>query len=193
MFMGLAVSDIDRHRCQQLLREAEGYLDLAESCGDDFRLTDPVRHRLSQRSLDVLEKLNSALGLRVHVAYLRGLALRNLGQHRDAIVSLNEAAEIDCENTHVWLALGWCYKRVGRLDLAIEALERAMEADSSQSIVYYNLACYWSLASNANLALAYLTRAFDIEPGLREAVEGEQDFDPIRQDPRFLELTSVIV
>jgi tetratricopeptide (TPR) repeat protein len=82
---------------------------------------------------------------------------------------------------------------VGRLDLAIESLERAMEIDAGQSIVYYNLACYWSLASNAKLALAYLTRAFDLDPSFRELVDDEEDFDPIRSDPRFRELTSMIV
>ena len=187
------MSELHRERRQLLLREAEGYLDMTAACGDQFALSDTVRHQLARRALDTLSKVSPTRSLRVQVAYLRGQALRNLGQYREAIVSLSEAAEVDSENTHVWLALGWCQKRVGRLDLAIEALERAMEADAGQSIVYYNLACYWSLASNAKLALAYLTRAFDLEPTFRDLVDDEQDFDSIRRDPRFLELTSVIV
>jgi tetratricopeptide (TPR) repeat protein len=182
-----------RKRRQQLLREAEGYLDLVGACGEHFELSDAVRHQLSKRALVVLSSIKPTRGLRVQTAYLRGLALRNLEQYRDAVTCLSEAAEIDGENTHIWLALGWCHKRMGRLDLAIESLERAMEVDSGQSIVYYNLACYWSLASNTKLALAYLTRAFDLEPSFRDLVDGEADFDPIRSDPRFLELTSVIV
>ncbi len=187
------MSELHRERRQLLLREADGYLDLASACGDQFVLSARVRHQLARRALETLSRVPVSRGLRPKVSYLRGQALRNLERYAEAIASLNEAAELDSENTHTFLALGWCQKRVGRLDLAIEALERAMEIDSGQSIVYYNLACYWSLASNTQLALAYLTRAFDMEPGFRELVDEEEDFDPIRQDPRFLELTSVIV
>jgi tetratricopeptide (TPR) repeat protein len=180
-------------RRQQALREAEGYLDLALACADRFGLSAALRDRLAERSLATLDQVTSPGGYAVELSYLRGQALRTLNRHREAIECLAAAADLDPENLHVWLALGWCYKRVGRLDLAIEALERAMEADNGQAIVYYNLACYWSLAANTKLALAYLTRAFDLDPSYRDLVDDEEDFNPIRKDPRFLELTSVIV
>ena len=187
------MSEQQRQRHQQLLREAEGYLELAVACEDRFPLTPPVRHRLAERTLSSLEQIEAAQYCRVHYAYLRGQALRALERYSEAIISLSEAAEFDPDNIHVWLALGWCNKRVGRLDLAIESLERGMEADPSQGILYFNLACYWSLAGNVKLALAYLTKAFDIDPSYRNLVGSEQDFDPIRDDPRFMEATSVIV
>ena len=55
------------------------------------------------------------------------------------------------------------------------------------------MACYWSLAGNCRWALDYLTRALEIDASYRDLVGNEQDFDPIRDDPRFQELTSVIV
>lgn len=187
------MSGLHSVRRQQALREAEGYLDLAVACADQLGLSAVLRDRLAERSLARLDQVASPGGYVVELAYLRGQALRTLNRYREAIDCLNEAADLDPDNIHVWLALGWCYKRVGRLDLAIESLERAMEADNGQAIVYYNLACYWSLAANAKLSLAYLTRAFDLDPSFRDLVEEEEDFDPIRKDPRFLELTSVIV
>jgi tetratricopeptide (TPR) repeat protein len=192
-FGAFRVSEYYSHRRQQLLREAEGYLELACACGDQLVLDVSVRNGLAERALATLNRLGSAGVYHVEATYLRGQALRTMNRHHEAIEYLREAADLDTENVHVWLALGWCYKRVGRLDLAIESLEQAMDANCSRAIIYYNLACYWSLAENAKLALAYLTRAFDLDPSYRDLVSEEEDFNPIRKDPRFMELTSVIV
>lgn len=175
---------------QQLLREAEGYLDLATVCADDFPLRPEVRQRLATRAVDLLGRVSGDCQDR---CYLLGLALRLMDRHHEAIEVLEQAVELNPDNHHTWLALGWCHKRVGRLDLAIQSLEEALSIAPEDAIIYYNLACYWSLANNVNLALAYLTRAFDIDPAFRDLVPSETDFDPIRAHPGFLELTSVIV
>jgi tetratricopeptide (TPR) repeat protein len=80
--------------------------------------------------------------------------------------------------------------------LAIDALERAQETDpepSTAALLDYNLACYWSLAGKKNRALSSLARAFAIDPNYRDQVGDEPDFDPLRADPDFRELTSIIV
>jgi Flp pilus assembly protein TadD len=114
-------------------------------------------------------------------------------QYGQAIDVLDQAAELDNSNIHVWLALGWCHKRTGRLDKAIESLEEALQVDDRQAIVHYNLACYWSLAKNVKWAVEYLERAFELDPSYRDLVAQESDFDPIRGNPRFQELLTVIV
>lgn len=175
---------------QQLLREAEGYLDLATACAEDLTLCPQMRNQLGERSVNLLARVGEDCEDR---CYLLGMAFRLLERHHEAIEALEESAELNPDNYHTWLALGWCHKRVGRLDLAIQSLEEALSIAPDEAIIYYNLACYWSLASNVNLALAYLTRSFDIDPMFRDHVHDESDFDPIRNDPGFLELTSVIV
>ena len=89
--------------------------------------------------------------------------------------------------------MGWCYKRIGRLDRAIESLEEALTVDPGAAIIHYNLACYWSLSGSTDVALAYLGNAFDIDASFRGLVDGEVDFDPIREHPAFRELTTVVV
>jgi len=187
------VSEFQLVRRQQIVREAEGYLDLAMACGDHLTLSIDARNRLAERALRVLKQLAPSAIYKSHVAYLTGQALRLMERYQDAIVHLEKAAENDPDDMHIWLALGWCYKRTGRLDLAIESLEKAMEFDDEQAIIYYNLACYWSLAENCRWALDYLTRALEIDSSFRDMVADEKDFNPIRDDPRFQELTSVIV
>jgi Flp pilus assembly protein TadD len=112
---------------------------------------------------------------------------------REAIAPLKQAAEGSPSDMHIWLSLGWCYKRIGRVDMAIESLEEALEAEPNEAIVHYNLACYWSLAGNKRNALLFLSQSFELDPNYRDKVSGESDFDTIRHDPQFQSLTSVIV
>ena len=79
------------------------------------------------------------------------------------------------------------------MDGQVQPLEEALAIDASQAIVYYNLACYWSLAGNSKLALQYLSQSFDIDPGYRQLVADEKDFDPIRNLPDFQALIGVAV
>ena len=102
-------------------------------------------------------------------------------------------ADLLPDDIHVLLALAWCYKRTGQLAKAIEALERAVKVDASEGVLHYNLACYWSLARNRTLALRYLSRALEIDSNFRDLVGDEPDFNPLRHDPDFIAITSVIV
>ena len=151
----MSVLTHQRMRRKQLLREAEGYLDLATVFADRWPLSPSLRDGLAQRALDTLGGLPSTSGCKALVAYLRGQAFRIMERYRDAITALERSAELDPSNIHIWLALGWCYKRTDRLDMAIQSLEEALSIDANQAIVYYNLACYWSLAEpEARLGLS---------------------------------------
>jgi tetratricopeptide (TPR) repeat protein len=187
------VATYPRIRRQQLIREAEGYLDLVTVFDGRWSLEVAVRDRVAQRALDVLARLEGADAERSEVLQLRGQALRVMERYTDAVKPLRASLAIAPDDIATYLALGWCYKRLGRVDLAIEALEEALEVDRAQGILYYNLACYWSLARNVDLALMYLAQALEIEPAFRDLVADERDFDAVRAHPDFLALTSVVV
>ena len=171
------MSRSDRIRTRRILREAEGYLELG----------------MPDHALKNLDRITDPATFRGQALYLRGEALRALRRHREALSHLEEAADLAPSNVQIWVALGWCYKRTGRLDLAIEALEQALERDHGGGIVPYNLACYWSLAGNKERALEFLSQALAIHPDYRDMVGKERDFDPLRSDPDFQSLVSVIV
>jgi tetratricopeptide (TPR) repeat protein len=192
----MAVSEAKRIRSQQKLREARGYLELTGLCDEFAPLSPACRDALARRVLAAvgeLERTRQSRPIVKDIKYLTGMALRVMERHREAIDALEAAAELDAENVEIWLALGWCHKRTGRLDLAIESLQEALSIDPDQAIIYYNLACYWSLAMNTKLALEFLARSFELDESFRQLVNREPDFDPIRSDPAFLELTSVVV
>ena len=187
------MSDIQDIRNQQRLRAAEGYLDVLMVFADRWPPNEQCRNRLAQRALDELDLVPEDAQWPAERAYLRGHALRTMERYLEAIGPLAEAAKLQPGNIHIQLALGWCYKRTGRLDLAIQSLEDAMEARPDEGIIHYNLACYWSLAQNKGLALQYLTQSFDLDPNYRDLVATENDFDPLRDDPDFQMLASVVV
>jgi Flp pilus assembly protein TadD len=170
------VPSINRIRRQQILRAAEGYLEL----------------EMPGHALRSVERLNSE-EMSAEAFHLQGEALRALGRFDEAIVPLKRASTAAPGDIHIWLSLGWCYKRVGRIDLAIESLEEALEADPNEALVHYNLACYWALAGNKRNALLFLRQAFELDPNYRDKVSAETDFDAIRSDPAFRSLTSIIV
>ena len=187
------MSDFERKGRQQRLREAEGYLDLLMVFADRWPPTPLSRNRLAQRVLNILHDLEPTSRDTAYVCYLKGQCLRTMERYREAVTALHASADDDPKNFHVWLALGWCYKRINRLDLAIESLEEALEVDTAEAIIHYNLACYWSLVHNVEQALNYLSIAFDIDPNYRDLIDNEPDFDPIRSNSDFRLLTSVIV
>ncbi len=187
------VSLFERIRRQQILREAEGCLELMTCLADRWTLTPETSKRLVQRALDALRPLDAPDDRDPYALYLQGRVLLTAGRFAEAIEPLKAATELDGDDLHTWLALGWCYKRTGRLDLAIQSLEEALDVDSEAAIVHYNLACYWGLAKNVKLAVRYLANAFDIEPDYRDKVGDEPDFNPIRHHPDFMALTTVIV
>ena len=191
------MSAYSRIRQQQLLQEAEGYLDLIRVTSWPTPLRRPYRRSLALRAIAVLDQISPDHVAAARVAYLRGQACRMMGRYRQAVESLRRAVAADPENLRTYLALGWCYKRIRRLDLAIETLEEALEIEMGaapiRGVLHYNLACYWSLANNVGLTLAHLARAFEFNADYRRRAQREVDFNPVRHHPEFLALTGVVV
>lgn len=163
-------------RTSRIIREAEGYLELG--------LPDQAAESLKRRPHLVADSGRAC--------YLLGEALREGERYHEAAPPLERAAELLPEDMHVHLALAWCYKRTGRLELAIQSLENALESDPREAILHYNLACYWSLARHRRRALRCLGRALDLDINYLDLVPYESDFDTMRDDPEFQELTSMI-
>lgn len=182
-----------RIRRQQLMQEAEGYIDLAMCFADQWPLKANLKHRLARRALATIDQLDPQQLDHPRVLYFRGQAFRLIQRFQDAIPPLQRAYQLEPENIHLNLSLAWCYKRIGRIDLAIQSLEEALETHGDRDILHYNLACYWSLTHHVGLTLIHLARALEINPDYRDSISEEPDFDTVRNHPEFLTLTGVIV
>jgi tetratricopeptide (TPR) repeat protein len=120
------VSSRDRIRRQQILREAEGYLDLAMMFSEAWMLEPDRRHALAARSLSALDRLNTTAAEEAEALLLRGQALRTMDRFREALLPLQLANQLDPKKVEIYLALAWCYKRTDQLKKAIESLEEAL-------------------------------------------------------------------
>jgi tetratricopeptide (TPR) repeat protein len=80
------------------------------------------------------------------------------------------------------------YYTRGDYEGAIAFLEECLRRDPGYAGILYNLACAESLAGRGDDALEHLRAALDEEPKLRENARDDEDFAPLRQDPRFEEL-----
>lgn len=167
----------ERLQLERTLSEAEGYMELG----------------MPEFAVAGLQRRGKLVHASARGCYLMGEALRDLGRYREAIYPLRRSVDLMPDDVRAWLALGWCYKRTGHLERAIEALEQALDFDPAEAVLHYNLACYWSLAHNRGRALDYLARALDMDSNFRDLVNEESDFDPLRSDPGFKMLTSVVV
>jgi tetratricopeptide (TPR) repeat protein len=148
---------------------------------------------MTDHALRALDRLGGSEGLEAHALYLKGEALRAAERHHEALIELHRAADATPDDIHIWISLGWCYKRTNNIELAIHSLKEALAIEPGEALLHYNLACYWCLAGDKDQALDFLSSALEIDPNYRDLVDGEADFDPIREDPDFLALTSVIV
>jgi len=68
---------------------------------------------------------------------------------------------------------------------AVAELSKLYEEDQGDPGLLYNLACAESLAGDTDAALGHLERAVQIDAKFRTLAAEDDDFDPIRADPRF--------
>jgi tetratricopeptide (TPR) repeat protein len=89
----------------------------------------------------------------------------------------------------VWESMSpmWEPYRAGDYGRAIELLDETLAANPGNEGVLYNLACCESLAGRADDALEHL-RAAVAHERFRTLAQTDGDFDPLRADPRFVEL-----
>jgi mannose-6-phosphate isomerase-like protein (cupin superfamily) len=76
----------------------------------------------------------------------------------------------------------------GDYEGGIAFLEECLRRDPGYAGVLYNLACCESLAGRAHDAVEHLRAALEAEPELHESARGDEDFAPLRGDPRFEEV-----
>jgi tetratricopeptide (TPR) repeat protein len=78
----------------------------------------------------------------------------------------------------------------GRHAEAREQLLDALERYEDRETVLYNLACAEAQLGQADAAFRHLREAFRLRPAFAEHAGDDPDLEPLRDDPRFAELTA---
>ena len=113
----------------------------------------------------------------------------NLGQYGEAIVAYQRAIELDPNLAAPRNGLGIVYHVLGQYEEAITAYERTIELDPNSAHPHYNWALLEAGRGNADVALEHLTDAGTLDPRWKEYVRNAQEFETLRDDPRFQALT----
>ena len=88
----------------------------------------------------------------------------------------------------VWAPLNPLYE-AGEYAAAADRGRELVDAYPQYPTLWYNLACCESLAGRAADAVEHLRQAIELSERFRSYAEGDSDFDPIRGEPAFKELT----
>ena len=164
----------NRIQLRRAIEEAEGYLELG----------------MREAVFSALERRHSLVQSNGRACYLLGETLRELLATKRPYCRWSEAPTW-CRTIFTsgwrWLVLQ-ADRQTRQSDRSVE---HAVEVDPGEAIIHYNLACYWSLARNRVLALRYLSHALEMDANFRDMVLDEPDFQPLRHDPEFLQLTGL--
>jgi quercetin dioxygenase-like cupin family protein len=83
----------------------------------------------------------------------------------------------------------WEYTRraqaAGDPEAGVRIIEELVAERPDDARGLYDLACFESLAGRREEALDHLRRALELDPTAAELARDDEDFDPIRDDPRF--------
>jgi tetratricopeptide (TPR) repeat protein len=161
-----------QRRMQRRLEAARGYLLL----------------HMPDQALAELEEVDDPDAVAFEWNLLRGEALRDRKDYKAAIKAYQRAQAAQSDELDVLMGLAWCYKRTGQLPKSIDVMHQAYLNHREEPIVLYNLACYYALSGNKDQALSWLGRALRMQTDLRNLIDQETDFDPIREDADFLHL-----
>lgn len=114
--------------------------------------------------------------------------LRTLGLDFD-IAFYEVARRRDPDHPSALEALGHAYTQRGLLARGLEVDRRLAELRPEDPIARYNLACSYALVGELELGIATLERAIELGYTDLEHLERDSDFDSLRGDSRFQELT----
>jgi len=121
-------------------------------------------------------------------AFKKGDELYRSRRYVEAIPYLEQTIAKDPGFKKGRLTLGICYARLKRMDEAFAQLKAAFDIDKTYPPTLFNLACYYAVTGQKESALRWLEKAIRHEPAVKRWAEGEPDFAPFRNDPRYKEL-----
>lgn len=118
----------------------------------------------------------------------RGNAYFRLKRYDKALADFNRALELRPNDPETIRNRGLTYAKLERYDETFTDFNRALELEPDNAGTLYDLACTSSLLEKTDHALAYLEKAITLDKKYREMAKTDNDFDNIRNDPRFKKL-----
>ena len=100
-----------------------------------------------------------------------GIALKDLGQYREAISVLQKAEMYDNERTDIFNLMGFCHFKLKEHEEAIECFRKVLQLDPASAIDYANIASNYRDMGNKEKAVRYYRFALELDPSIDFAKE----------------------
>jgi ribosomal protein S12 methylthiotransferase accessory factor len=100
-----------------------------------------------------------------------GVCLKEMGQYRKAIDTLEKAGSLDRERTDVLNLMGYCYFKLKEHERAIACFQRLLQLDPTSAIDYANIASNYRDIGNTEEAIRYYRFALELDSGIDFARE----------------------
>ncbi|HEV7683391.1 MAG TPA: tetratricopeptide repeat protein [Pyrinomonadaceae bacterium] len=101
-------------------------------------------------------------------------------------ITLNESfLKTEPNNGRAWFNLGYAFHYSREHTRAISAFERAISRGYHKPVASYNIACGYAMLNQKDSAFAWLDRAFKAGFDANGTLQGDDDLNNLRSDPRF--------
>lgn len=155
-------------------------------------------HAARGKVLKEMDALDDALDAFRHAASLAprddlyqtwiGVVLSTQGNHEAAIHQFNTVLTHRADDVWTLVHRGLAYLGMDVPERAYADFTRGLEIDPEEAHLHFWRACALVKLGDAAHALGDLRTALDLSDELYEALESEPLLDPLRADPRFIEL-----
>jgi len=104
-----------------------------------------------------------------------GVALKDLGEYRQALEVLQKGEKLDQERTDIYNLMGFCHFKLKEHEAAIENFEKVLALDPSSAIDYANIGSNYRQMGEKKKAIRYYRMALTLDDSIQFAKEGLEE------------------
>ena len=104
-----------------------------------------------------------------------GVALKDMGEYRQALEILEQGAKLDRERTDIYNLMGFCHFKLKEHEAAIENFNRVIELDPSSAIDYANIGANYKQMGEKEKAKRYFQMALTLDDSIQFAKDGLEE------------------
>jgi ribosomal protein S12 methylthiotransferase accessory factor len=100
------------------------------------------------------------------------VALKEMGEYRQALNVLEEGRKLDPERTDIYNLKGFCHFKLAEHHAAIDNFQKVIELDPSSAIDYANIGANYRKLGETEKAIRYLQMALTLDDTIQFARDG---------------------
>jgi ribosomal protein S12 methylthiotransferase accessory factor len=104
-----------------------------------------------------------------------GVALKDMGEYRQALDVLQEGEKLDQERTDIYNLMGFCHFKLKKHEAAIENFKKVIALDPSSAIDYANIGSNYRQMGEKKKAIRYYQMALTLDGSIQFAKDGLEE------------------